>query len=68
MSSIYLLEFPENFKPEGEMKKIKTFEDVEVKEDDIFMAYGFTSPLAVRLKYYQIPYENLVIVTASKKI
>jgi len=67
MSTIYLLDFPEDFKPEGDMKKLETFTNLEIKEDDVFMGYGFTSPLAIRLKYYQIPAENLVIVAKTKK-
>ena len=67
MSTIYLLDFPENFKPEGDMKKLETFTNLEIKEDDVFMGYSFTSPLAIRLKYYQIPSENLVIVAKTKK-
>lgn len=67
MSNIYLLDFPENFKPEGDMKKIKTFTDLEISEEDVFIGYGYTSPLAIRLKYYQIPAENLVILAETKK-
>lgn len=67
MSNIYLLDFPDNFKPTGDMKKIKTFRDLEIREDDVFMGYGYTSPLAIRLKYSQIPSENLVILAESKK-
>ena len=67
MSSIYLLNFPDSFKPQGDMKKIKNIDNIEIKEDDIFMVYDFNSPLDARLKYYQIPFENLVIIAKTKK-
>ena len=67
MSNIYLLDFPNNFKTEGDMKKIKTLTDLEISEEDVFIGYGYTSPLAIRLKYYQIPAENLVILAETKK-
>lgn len=67
MVNIYLLDFPANFKPEGDLQKVEVLTNLEIKEDDVFIGFNFSSPLAIRLKYYLIPSENLVINAKSKK-
>lgn len=67
MSNIYLLNFPANFKPEGDLKRIENVEDIDITEDDIFMVFEFSSPLAARLEYFDIPAENLVIAVKDKR-
>jgi len=67
-SRVYLLGAPNDVKTDDNILKINSLKSLEITEEDVFIAFGYTSPLAVRLEYTDIPFENLVIATEEKNI
>ena len=66
-SLIYLIDAPGNVKSNDRTIKINLVKEQNYDPDDIFIFFDYTSPLAARLDYPNIPMENLVIIANEEK-